>query len=295
MDFKEFDPNIGVEGYCRELRSLLFPNSAPDTVNATSLNLGSRTYPKGSVFSRVRRLSEEDAKVFQETRIAVKEFLPPRRFDVEVSAGRFNKKGERKLYLADHPYVAMRECRIKPGEYFLLSQFSLDVETTFVEAENTGGEFMEALISILRSEDIRFHEVTAIVADDYLNYDAMHGIAYNSVRVPVGHEDPVFGKVTSTTNLVMKEQYVPSAQLLAGWLFKCDEDGHPSHVSLFVPCSQKKKKKLTTIHHRANKRLYLEKNQKLLRSIQAIAEKAERSIPEIDRADLMVGKFLSNQ
>lgn len=77
MDFKKFDPNIGVEGYCRELRSLLFPNSGPDTFNATSLNLGSRTYPKGSVFSRVRRLSEEDAKVFQEARIAVRSFFHP--------------------------------------------------------------------------------------------------------------------------------------------------------------------------------------------------------------------------
>lgn len=51
MDFGEFDPAIGVDGYCDAIRRVLYPNSTSESVEAAALKLEYRIYVKGSIFS----------------------------------------------------------------------------------------------------------------------------------------------------------------------------------------------------------------------------------------------------
>lgn len=273
MDFEKFDPAIGVDGYCEAFRRLLYPNSTPQTFDAAALNLQYRIYVKGSIFSRVRPIEGHDLERFLSNTITRNEFFPATPRIAEAKLGRFNAQGERKLYLADHPYVALKECDIKPGQYFLFSYFCFNTDTFFMDAESGGSEFSKALNALFISRDRQFYEVINRVYNTYMDYPEFQGVAYSSVRVPDKHHDLAWGEIDSTTNLAMKEDHMPAADLVAGWLAQCDENYKPRYFRMFAPLNRKKNK-LAALSYRGNKSRFASDTQAMMREIQDIKRKA---------------------
>lgn len=199
--------------------------------------------------------------------------------------GRFNVQGERKLYLADHPFVALKECGIQPGQHFLFSYFTLKADTYFVDAETTGSEFAEILNELFQSEDKRFYEVINRVYESYLDHQEFQGIAYSSVRVPNKFNDEAWGEISSTTNLAMKEDHMPSAELVAGWLARCDELYRPSHLRMFASLNPKKKNRLTALTYHGNKSDFISSTKAMLDVVRDLRRKSELRIQKKDYAD----------
>jgi hypothetical protein len=285
LNFEEFDPKIGVDGYCNAIREVLFPNSTPESVDKAILNLEYRIYTKGSIFSRVRPIQKSDFNKFLVGAVHRKEFFPPTRSVAQVPIGRFNNRGERKLYLADHPYVALRECGIEPGDYFLFSYFSFKADTFFIDANSDGSRFYKLLNSLFQSNDNRFYEVINRVYENYLDYEGFQGIAYNSVKVKKGYQDDSWGEVDSATNLAMKEDDMPSADLMAGWFAQCDESYRPRYLRMFRPLNPKKKSKLTPSSYHDNKSQFILENSQIMGEIQHLKKKSKLRIQRKEYAD----------
>lgn len=285
MNFKEFDPSIGVDGYCNAIRDILFPNSSPTTLDAAALKLNYRIYVKGSIFSRVRPIEDSLVEKFLKESVTHKEFFPATRGVKEASLGRFNVQGERKLYLADHPYVALKECGIEPGQHFLFSYFCFSTDTYFMDAEPNETKFSKILHELFQSEDRRFYEVINRVYESYLDYPEFQGIAYSSARVPKKCHDVAWGEIDSTTNLAMKEDHMPSAELLGGWLALCDEEYRPRHLRIFIPNSPKKKKKLMATDYLGSKSKFISLTHELVQKIQGIKRKSVTRIKSKGYAD----------
>lgn len=197
--------------------------------------------------------------------------------------GRFNIQGERKLYLADHPYIALKECRIEPGQYFLFSYFRFNDDTYFIDATNSETKFSNTLKSLFQSEDKRFYEVINKIYKDYLDYPEFQGIAYNSARVPEKHQHEAWGEIDSITNLAMKEDHIPSADLLVGWLAQCDKNYYPRYFRMFTP--NPKKKKLTTTNYHGNKAKFISSYEKTIENIQNIRRKSTLRIKNKEYID----------
>ena len=278
MDFGEFDPAIGVDGYCDAIRRVLYPNSTSESVEAAALKLEYRIYVKGSIFSRVRPIGAPDLDRFLNSRITRNEFFPATPRVAEATIGRFNAQGERKLYLADHPYVALKECGIEPGQHFLFSYFSFNTDAFFMDAEPAGTPFSEILSALFKSHDKRFYEVINRVYASYMDYPEFQGVAYSSVRVPKMHHDVAWGEIDSTTNLAMKEDYMPAANLVAGWLAQCDEYYRPRYLRMYAPLNPKKKNKLAALTYRGNKSEFISSTNAMMHEIQNIKRKSELRI-----------------
>ena len=285
MNFKEFDPSIGVEGYCNAIRDILFPNSSPTTLDIAALELNYRIYVKGSIFSRVRPIEDSFVEKFRKEPVTRKEFFPAARSIKEASQGRFNAQGERKLYLADHPYVALKECGIEPGQHFLFSYFCFNTDTYFLDAEPNKTKFSKILHALFQSGDRRFYEVINKVYDSYLDYPEFQGIAYSSARVPKKHYDIAWGEIESTTNLAMKEDHMPSADFLGGWLAVCDEEYRPRKLRIFIPSNPKKKEKLVATAYLGSKSKFISLTNELIQRIQRIKNKSITRIKEKGYAD----------
>lgn len=254
MDFKKFDPGIGVEGYCNAIHASIYPNATPDSIDSAGLSLVNRIYAMGSIFSRVRAVREVDIEYFLSGKVLLKEFLPPKKGVALTSVGRFNNSGERKLYLADHPYVALMECGIQPGDYFLYSYFSFKVDAFFVEAHVQNSAAKGLINSLFRSEDSGFYEVINRVYEKYFNYEGLHGVVYDSVRVQKGFKDDTWGEIISTSNLAIKEQDLSLASFVGGWLARCDDYRRPLYLRSFSPVlNPKKKNKLSTVSYHQEK------------------------------------------
>ncbi|WP_137213767.1 hypothetical protein [Pseudomonas sp. CFBP13508] len=254
MNFKQFDPEIGVEGYCSAIHDSLYPNAAPESIDLAGLRMVNRVYAMGSIFSRVRSIREVDIEHFLSGKVLIKEFLPPKKSVAPTSVGRFNYSGERKLYLADHPYVALMECGIKPGDYFLYSYFSFKVDAFFVEANVKGSTAKDLINSLFQSEDGNFYEVINRVYEKYFNYEGLHGVVYDSVRVQKGFKHETWGDISSTSNLAIKEQDLSLASFMGGWLARCDDHYRPVYLRSFSPMlNPKKKSKLSTVSYHQEK------------------------------------------
>lgn len=280
-NFDIFDPQVGVDGYCSAIRKYLFPNSNPFSFSLAAFSFESRTYCKGAVFSRVRGLSPERAKKFLTGSVSVSDFFPPTTETGKVSVGRFNEEGERKLYLADHPYVALKERGIEPGEYFLFSYFALKSDTHFVYADPDGSDFSRILYSLFKSSDERFYGVIRRVYNEYLSYDSHHGIAYDSVKVNKKQFDTTWGEIKSVTNLAMDEKGFPAAYLRAGWLARCDENYHPQFLKMFVPVASRKNR-LTALAFNGNESKFESEYDKLNKEIAQMNEEMKARIRRND-------------
>lgn len=239
--FEKFDPTIGVDGYCAAIRKYLIPDSMPDTFSSGVLPLELRTYCKGSIFSRVRRVRDEKLRTLLKNPLTVSDFFPPEGEVAQTRIGRFNAAGERTLYLADHAFVALKECGIEPGEHFLYSYFILKTDTHFIYTPPNTSKYTKLINSLLKSKDENFYPVITRIYNEYLKYDAHHGIAYDSVRVMEKHNDATWGEISSITNLAMDEEKLPAAYLQVGWLARCDEHYRPYHLKILLPNIKKKK------------------------------------------------------
>jgi len=285
LNFKEFDPSIGADGYCSAIRNVLFPNSKPATLDIAALSVKYRIYVRGSIFSRVRPIDNPLVDKFLKEHVTRKEFFPATRSVKDASIGRFNAQGVRKLYLADHPYVALKECGIEPGQHFLFSYFSFSADTYFMDAEPNETKFSKILHDLFQSEDRRFYEVINRVYESYLDYPEFQGLAYSSARVQKNYHDPVWGEIDSTTNLVMKEDHMPSAELLGGWLAICDEKYRPRYLRIFIPNNPKKKQKLVSTSYQGNKSKFISLTQELVRKTQDTKRKSVNRIKNKEYAD----------
>ncbi|MFJ9990083.1 hypothetical protein ACIQSO_05045 [Pseudomonas putida] len=248
VSFDAFNPIIGMDGYRKAIRQHLLPQSNPYAFSLGAIPLESRTYCKGSVFSRVRKIRSGRTHTFMNRSIDANAFFPPPQ---SASIGRFNEQGERKLYLADHPYVALKECGIEPGDFFLFSYFSLKTDTHFVYADPNGGHFSTLLSELFKSDDQAFYALINDTFKTYLEFASHHGIAYDSVKVKEAFFDDTWGEIDSITNLAMAEDKMPAANLLAGWLAQCDENYRPSYMKMFIPLAEGRKR-LSGVTYRGN-------------------------------------------
>ncbi|MBD8269042.1 MULTISPECIES: hypothetical protein [Pseudomonas fluorescens group] len=289
-NFEKFDPCRGIEGYCAAIRKFLMPDSTPNSFSFAEFEIVSRTYCKGSIFSRVRRLSDKKLDQLLSTPLKVDDFFPPTSNAGHVRAGRFNAEGERKLYLADHPFVALKECGIKPGDYFLFSYFTLNKDTHFTYAANDGSRFSQVLSSLFATQDERFYEVIRRVYNDYCNYKAHHGIAYDSVKVQRNQQDATWGTIDSVTNFAMTEDEFPAARLHAGWLARCDEHYRPCYEQMLLPIARKKRQ-LHCVPYFGNESIFLSAHQKVMKKIQQIRKKTESLIQREDYEDINTAPF----
>ena len=275
--FEKFDPTIGVDGYCAAIRKYLIPDSMPDTFSSGVLPLELRTYCKGSIFSRVRRVRDEKLRTLLKNPLTVSDFFPPEGEVAQTRIGRFNAAGERTLYLADHAFVALKECGIEPGEHFLYSYFILKTDTHFIYTPPNTSKYTKLINSLLKSKDENFYPVITRIYNEYLKYDAHHGIAYDSVRVMEKHNDATLGEISSITNLAMDEEKLPAAYLQVGWLARCDEHYRPYHLKILLP-NIKKKKRLTTLVYHDNKSRFMAEHNKVEQRIAQLRKITKNSI-----------------
>lgn len=275
--FEKFDPAIGVDGYCAAIRKYLMPDSTPDTFSFGVLPFESRTYCKGSVFSRVRRIRDEKLKSLLKNPLTVRDFFPPEAETAQTRIGRFNAAGERTLYLADHAFVALKECGIEPGEHFLYSYFTLKTDMHFTYVPPDASKYTKLINSLLKSTDENFYPVITRIYNEYLKYDTHHGIAYDSVKVGEKHNDAIWGEISSITNLAMNEDKLPAACLQVGWLAQCDEHYRPHYLKMLLP-DTKKKKRLTTLTYHDNKSRFVAENDKVMERITQLRNTTTNSI-----------------
>lgn len=67
------------------------------------------------------------------------------------------------MYLSDHPFVAMNECDIKEGDYFLLSYVSIPRRMCFIKLESKKDKLSKIFYSLLRSRDKGFYPLINLV------------------------------------------------------------------------------------------------------------------------------------
>ncbi len=278
LDFREFNPAIGTDGYFEAIRALLHPRSTLTSTDVAALRLHTRTYPKGSIFSRVRPIRKDDADKFLSNKIGVREFFPPLPNIAKTGMGRFNVTGERKLYLADHPYVALRECNIHEGDFFLYSYFSFNNKMRFIEANSAGSEVGRVLNELFLSKDDRFYDVINRVYKSYLEQYRWAGVAYESARVSKGEHVEAWGRIGSSTNLAISEPAIADTEMVGGWLAQCGAKYQPIFMKMFSFYSNpKKRRRLSGISYRGNEREFLARYSTLMTRIHSLKEQGHRS------------------
>ncbi|MGR3885687.1 RES domain-containing protein [Pseudomonas sp. 1152_12] len=288
--FEKYDPFIGVAGYCAAIRKYLIPDSTPDTVSFAELPFESRTYCKGSIFSRVRRIRNEKLEKLLKTPLKVSDFFPPASETAQARAGRFNAEGERTLYLADHAFVALKECGIEPGEHFLFSYFVLKTDMHFVCVPPEEFRCTKLLSALFKSTDENFYPVITRTYNDYLNHATHHGIAYDSVKVKENYYDSTWGEISSITNLALPEEKLPAAYLQVGWLARCDEHYRPYYLKMLLP-DAKKKKRLTTLTYHNNKSRFMAKHHEVMERIAQLRNTTKSLIAREDYTKVTTTAF----
>lgn len=291
LNFEEFDPQIGVEGYCKAIRKMLFPKSTATSIDAAAFGLEYKIFPKGSVFSRVRPIKTVDLDKFLNGTVERKEFHPPMPNTAPVSIGRFNSEGERKLYLADHPYVALRECGIQPGDYFLFSYFSFSEDARLVDANSGGSEFSKLLHALFQTQDSRFYEVINHVYGNYLKFDGFHGVSYNSVKVKKGFQDETWGEINSSTNLAMAASDFQSADLVAGWLAQCDDSYRPSYFRSFKWVDSNQRNELAALTFHGNESEFIADHSQVMDELKQLRAESTRRIARKEYDDPTLQPF----
>ncbi|EIY5470594.1 MULTISPECIES: hypothetical protein [Enterobacteriaceae] len=257
MNFDVFDESIGIDGYYRYIQSQAFPNSTETSFEIASYNAIGNIYPKGTVFSRVRWISKERANDFVHGNIDINDFYPPRPHINSIPEGRFNKLNSTTMYLSDHPFVALKECNIKEGDYFLLSYFSLPRRMSFIQIESEKDNLSQIFVNLLRTQDKRFYPLINMVYSNLLKFDAHDGVVYNSVKVDADYVDVnCWGKITSAKNFAIQDERIKNFKLEVSWLMYCNKNLQPVEHAMYVPLSNKKKNKIMTIAYQKNREAY---------------------------------------
>lgn len=254
--FEKYDSNIGTDGYYKLIRNALFPLSNPETIDISSYRAEERIFKKGAVFSRVRKISTTDLSRLVENRVTIRDFLPPSPHKYQIPEGRFNDKGERILYLSDHPYVAMKECDIKEGDHFLLSAFQLEVDMCLIFVPPNKDKFSSLIHELLQTRDTRFYPLINKIHKEILQFKKHHGIAYDSVKVLPGHTEKEWGNINSTMNLALTGRNFKQTRLAVSFLATCDRDYKLSFHTMFKPLSSKKKDRISKLHYQCNRSLF---------------------------------------
>ncbi|MBC3421344.1 RES domain-containing protein [Pseudomonas sp. RW3S2] len=292
VSFDTYNPIFGVQGYREAIRQYLLPQSNPFAYSLGAVPLDSRTYCKGSVFSRVRRIKAARVHTFMSGTVDIGEFFPPA---AKTRMGRFNDQGERKLYLADHPYVALKECGIEPGDYFLFSYFTLQNDTHFVYADPDSGHFAKLLSDLFKSNDKGFYAVINDTAKRYLDFDSHHGIAYDSVKVKKASSDNDWDNIDSITNLVVSESAMPAARLVVGWLAQCDERYRPRYFRQFTAPADGRKR-LVVVKYHGNESGFVAAHAQAMKHVRQLRKQTQKRIQlnQYEDVDLTPSKWLQH-
>lgn len=247
--FDVFNDEIGVDGYYQMFRAKLFPRSSPQSVDVAAFQLEGRIFRKGSSFSRVRRVSVEQADKFVKGHITLDDFYPPKPHNLPIPQGRLNEGNRRVLYVAQHPLIAMKECELQAGEYFLLSYIELSVDMCFFYAAPGVDSFTDMVCQLLMSKDKKFYPVINRISDEMLRYEGFHGIVYDSVKIPQGHVDVNWGPIPEPMNIAISGHYIRKTKLDVSWLSYCGDGYVPFLHAMFKPLSNKKKGKITHVSY----------------------------------------------
>ena len=274
--FKAFDERIGVDGYYEIIRNMLFPNSTPHSIDLAAFQLEERLYPKGSLFTRIRRLSNEDAENYLGQKVTKEDFYPPHPHRIVIPQGRFNGVGKRSLYLADHPFVAMAECSVRPGDHLLVAYIRLSTDMHFYYVKPGKDKFSQLISELVKAEDPRFYPVISRVNDDIFSFQGFQGIAYDSVKVMEGQVDNTWGTISTNTNLSISSKHIKDTDFVVGWLSYCNYEGGLEHVSMFKPLSTKKKNKLVRVDIRDSKSIFIRDCKKVMLELKDVEEKTKR-------------------
>lgn len=259
MNFEIFDESIGIAGYYDIIRNAMFPNSTEFSFDIVSFLIEERFYPKGSFFSRVRSISHEKANEFLAGRININDFYPPRPNSINIPEGRFNRAKNATMYLADHPFVAMKECDIVVGDFFLLSYFSLPKNMYFMLLKDNKDKITSLLYNLLKSKDKRFYPVINLIYSDFLNFDKHDGIAYDSTKVNSDFVDVNgWGPISSVTNIAIQNINIRKFKFEVSWLMYCDKNFKPVQYAIYTPLSDKKTNQISKLNYTRNKNKFIE-------------------------------------
>ncbi|WP_158526775.1 RES domain-containing protein [Pantoea sp. ARC270] len=276
MDFENFDESIGVAGYYDFIRKKFFPNSSEFSFDIANFQAEERYYPKGTYFSRVRKLTHEKAYDFFCGNINIDDFYPPRAHIIDIPEGRFNRAKKSTFYLADHPFVAMKECDIHVGDFFLMSYFSLPRNMCFMHLEDGKDDLSKLLFNLFKSRDKKFYPVINLIYSDFINFDKHDGIAYDSIKVNYDHvEINSWGPISSVVNFAIQNQKIRDFKLEVSWLMYCNEDFKPVEYSIYMPLSGKKRNRISKLNYRGNKKEYIKKTTEICARLQADSRKGE--------------------
>ncbi|WP_241649908.1 RES domain-containing protein [Rosenbergiella collisarenosi] len=260
--FDSFDESIGFDGYYNLIRKTLFPNSTESSYDASAYQCELRTYPKGTCFSRVRLLSNQKATDFFHGEIAISDFYPPQPSMVDIPEGRFNLAKNATMYLADHPYVAMKECNVSEGDFFLLSVFSLKKDMSFIHIEDLKEAVSSLFYELLRTKDKRFYPLINQVYSEFLSFDMHDGILYDSTKVELGDVDNI-GMISSIVNLAIQSANIDEFKFKHAYLMICSENYTPIEWSIFLPLNNKESKALSQLNYSGNEDEYVELSNKV--------------------------------
>lgn len=296
INFDVFDESLGVSGYYDLIRSAFFPNSTSESFDLALFPANERCYPKGSLFSRVRWLDQDTALKFYNGDIALNDFYPPNPKNISTSEGRFNAKNESVLYLADHPCIAMKECDVSVGDFFLLSYFSSQRNMCFLEVENTDHPLSSLMYNLFLAKDKRFYPVINLVYSQLLKFDKYDGIVYKSVKfIDKEGLDKQWGDIHSTVNLAINSDNIKSFKFELSWMSICDNNYFPVQYSIFYPLSPKKSKKICKLNFRGNRRKFISLSNALNEKLHIKSQKGKVKLNNLKMSEDIPFKIVKKQ
>lgn len=200
MSFKVFKEEIGVEGYKRLVHNIMFPGPSRKPLNdfidvalyndfrrvpnfnfkISAFKAASKIFPKRTVFSRVRVIQHSEIGRFINGAVDLNDFYPPNPEFVLLKDGRYNDSNSRVMYLSDSPETAEIECKIKDGDCFLRSQFSLKREMAFFSLSEESA-LTKPFMELINNEDARFYPVITYLMSSIMKFEGFHGCTYDSV------------------------------------------------------------------------------------------------------------------
>ncbi|MEN4880423.1 RES domain-containing protein [Pantoea agglomerans] len=222
MDFKIFNEDIGVIGYKRLIHKIMFPGPSRKPLSdyidmamydsfkshpnfqfkISAFRAETKVFPKKTVFSRVRVIQNDDAVRFINGGIKISDFYPPNPKLVNLTPGRYNDKDSRVMYLSDSPETAEVECKVKDGDCFLRSQFTINREMAFFTLSKSSGR-TKPFLDLINNDDVRFYPVITYLMNDILRFPGFHGCTYDSVPA-----NKIKGFKSSRVNLVVWNDFI---------------------------------------------------------------------------------------
>lgn len=279
MNFDVFDDSIGVSGYFKKIKSIMFPHSTPFSFDIAEFRASEKTYPKGTYFSRVRKVSQEKANEIISGHVDINDFYPPRPHLNYMPEGRFNSSNSATMYLSDHPFIAMQECDVNEGDFFLLSYFSLPKNMCFMHLDGKGDRLSIMLYNLLKTKDKKFYPVINLVYSELLKFEKHHGIAYDSTKIDANYIDENgWGPISTVKNYAIQNEKNKDFNLEVSWLVTCGKNNRPIEHAMFLPLSNKKKNNISTLKYRDNRKVYENKTNEIKEKMQYNSKKGNRLI-----------------